>query len=524
MDSTGEERARGFRVEMNRRQALRITAGGAASLAAMLRARRAPAQTRPDVELVVGMSADPGHLDPRVEAGTPGFAMLSHIHDAAVWRDERTNPIPWLVTKWEQVAPNVLRWHLRKGVKFHNGEDFTAEAIKVTYETTVAPNSKAPWRARMAVIKEQRIRDAHTIDLVTERPNRPLLRNTTSCQIMSPRAIKELGDRIATNPVGTGAFKLAEYRPGQHLLLEANPGWWGPKPSFRRLRFRFIPENGTRLAALEAGEVMMVNNVPPDQLPRLRGNPELRVLSWPTNRIIFVALRTDRKPFDDKRVRQALNYAIDREAISKGIFSGMAPLAKAPIPEAVFGAHTGLPPYTYDPARAKRLLAEAGATGATFSFGAPSGRYLLDKQVAEAVTGFLEAVGLKVTFENPVWSTFVTEILKYERSKYDGYLFGWGITTGEPDQALGDHFHSGAPKRTMYRNADVDRYIAEERESFDDAKVKAALLKAQEIIWEEAPWIFLYENPEVNAINRKLGWAGGRRDEYPIFTGASIQA
>jgi ABC-type transport system substrate-binding protein len=130
-------------------------------------------------------------------------------------RDERTNPIPWLVTKWEQVALNVLRWHLRKGVKLHNGEDFTAEAIKVTYETTTAPGSRAPWRARIGVIKEYRLRDAHTIDLVTERPTR---------------------------------------------------------------------------------QVLMVNNVPPDQLGRLRGNSELKILTWPTNRIIFVALRTDRKP------------------------------------------------------------------------------------------------------------------------------------------------------------------------------------------------------------------------------------
>lgn len=475
-------------------------------------------------ELVIEQGADTPSLDPQLEVDAVAINVNSAIYEPLFRRNAEGKIVPHLAESVRMVNDTTWEIKLRRGVKFHNGEDFTAEAIKVTYETTVAPNSKAPWRARMAVIKEQRVRDAHTIDLVTERPNRPLLRNTTSCQIMSPRAIKEFGDRIATNPVGTGAFKLAEYRPGQHLLLEANPNWWGPKPSFRRLRFRFIPENGTRMAALEAGEVMMVNNVPPDQLPRLRANPELRILSWPTNRIIFVALRTDRKPFDDKRVRQALNHAIDREAITKGIFGGMAPAAKAPIPAGVFGAHTGLPPYAYDPARARRLLAEAGAAGATFALGAPNGRYLLDKQVAEAVAGFLEAVGLKVTLENPVWSTFVTEILKYERAKYDGYLFGWGITTGEPDQALGDHFHSAAPKRTMYRNPEVDRYIAEERESFDEAKVKAALLRAQELIWDDAPWIFLYENPEINAINRRLKWAGGRRDEYPIFTGASIQA
>jgi peptide/nickel transport system substrate-binding protein len=525
MDRTTDNTTKGWTTRISRRRALQLGAGGgAAALASMFDARRAAAQTKPDAELIIAMSSDPGHLDPRVEAGTPGFALLSHIHDAAVWRDERTNPIPWLVTKWEQPAANVLRWHLRKGVKFHNGEDFTAEAIKVTYESNAAPNSKAPWRARIAIIKEYRIRDTYTIDLVTEKPNRPLLRNTTSCQVMSPRAMKELGEKIATNPVGTGAYKFVEYRPGQHLVMEANSGWWGPKPAIKRLRVRFIPENGTRMAALEAGEVMVVNNVPPDQISRLRANPNLRVIISPTNRVIFIALRTDRKPFNDKRVRQALNYAIDREALSKGIMGGLAPIAKAPLPESVFGAHPSLPPYQYDPERAKKLLVEAGAAGAPFSLGVPNGRYLLDKQVGEAIAGYLEAVGLQVKFENPLWSSFVNEVTKYERSKYDGFMFGWGVTTGEPDQLMGDHFHSTAVKRTLYANPEVDRLINEARENFDEARVRAAYLRAQEIVWDECPWIWLLEQPDINAVNKRLKWAAGRRDEYLLFHDATLGA
>jgi ABC-type transport system substrate-binding protein len=393
----------------------------------------------------------------------------------------------------------------------------------VSCEQYTAPNSRSPYRSQLIVIKEFRIADPHTVDLVTERPNRPLLRNITQAMALSPRALKELGDRFPTNPVGTGQFRFVEYRPGQHVLMEANSGYWGKKSSFGRLRVRFIPENGTRLAALEAEEVMMVNNVPPDQIGRLRNNANLEVIAVPSNRVMFVTLRTDRKPFNDKRVRQAMNYAIDREALTKGILGGLAPVARAPLPSAVFGFNPNLKPYAYDPDRAKKLLAEAGATGATFNFGAPLGRYLLDKQIGEAIAGYLDAIGLKVAFENPPWSTFVGEVTKFEKAKYDGYMFGWGIVTGEPDQLLGEHFYSPNARRNLYNNAEVDRLILSARETFDDAKVRADYHRAQEILWDECPWIWLYEQPDITAINKKLKGFKGRRDEYLMFWDASLQ-
>jgi peptide/nickel transport system substrate-binding protein len=319
-------------------------------------------------------------------------------------------------------------------------------------------------------------------------------------------------------------MRFVEYRPGQHLLMEANQSYWGKKSSFARTRIRFIPENGTRIAALEAGEVMMINNVPPDQIARLRRNPNLQVNTIPSNRVIFIALRTDRKPYNDKRVRQAMNYAIDREAITKGLFDGLAPIARAPLPSGVFASHTGLTPYPYDPERAKKLLAEAGAAGATFNFGAPNGRYLLDKQVGEAIAGYLDAVGIKVVFENPSWSTFVSEVTKFEKAKYDGYMFGWGIVTAEPDQLMGEHFYSVNARRTLYNNPEVDRLIVDARENFDEARVRADYQKAQEILWNDCPWIWLYEQPDITAINKKLKGFVGRRDEYLMFWDASLDA
>ena len=486
---------------------------------------QAPAVVKPTPELVVAFSLDPGHFDPRVEAGVPGFSMMyPHMYETIIWRrkDITLDPALSLAEKWEQVDPTTLRLTLRQGVKFHNGDGFDAEAVKVSAESYTAPESKFPVKSSMAVTREVKIVDQHTVEYLTSVPSRPLLRTMSLQAMLSPRALRELGPKIATNPVGTGPYKFVEYVPGQHVLMETNPQYWGPQPRAHRLKIRFIPENGTRLAALESGEVMMITNVPPDSIKRLESTPQLAMRTSVTNRIMFVTLRTDRSPWTDKRARQALNYAIDKEAITQGLLGGRAPIARAPLPPVVFGSHTGLQPYAYDPTKAKRLLAEAGASGATFNLGVPNGRYLLDKQIGEAIAGFLSDVGLKVHFDNPTWSSFVTEISKFDQAKYDGYFFGWGVVTGEPDMLMREHYHAKFTRRNAYKNPQVDRLIDEAAESFDEEKVKAAYWRAQEIVWEECPWIFLHLQPDLNAVNRRLQGFEARPDEWLILTEAYL--
>ncbi len=478
----------------------------------------------PGEELVVGFSGDPGHMDPRVEGGVIGWSIFHHMYQTAIFFDKDTNPIPLLAEKWEQVTPTALRWHLRKGVKFHNGEDFTAESVKFSIKELAAPTSRHPSKSRMEPVKDFKIHDAHTIDLITEKPNRPLLRDTHITYMVSPRAVRELGTKLSANPVGTGQFKFVEYRPGEYVLMEANPDYWGKKAKLKRLRVRFIKETGTRVASLETGEVMMINNVPPDKIPRLRANPNLKVILSPTNRVIFVSLQCDREPFNDKRVRQAMNYAIDKEAITKGIMGGMMQVATAPLSQGVFAAHPGLSPYKYDPERARKLLAQAGAIGVTLNFGAPHGRYVLDRQVGEAIASYLSAVGLNVKFENPPWGTFVSEITKFKKSKYDGYLYGMGTSNGEPDAQMSSYYHSSSSRHLGCRNPEVDRLIAEAAMVFDVKKVKALYHQAQEIVWDECPWIWTYEQPDIFAINKKLNWRGVGRDERMFFHDASLKA
>ena len=507
---------------MSRRDFLKYS--GVAAATGALSSVRPPRvlAKNPPKELVVAISGDPGHMDPRVEAGGIGWSTFCHMYEHGVFRDKDCKPFPQLAEKWTWISPTVLRWNLRKGVKFHNGENFTTESVKLSIQQIIAPTSRSPFKDGLSPIKDFKIHDAYTIDMIVEKPYVPLLGILCDGFMLSPRALRELGDKFSTNPVGTGQMKFVEYRPGQHVVMEANPNYWGKKSNFKGLRIRFVPETGTRVAALEVGEVAMINNVPPDQLPRLKANPNLDVLVYPSTRVMFSTLRCDRKPFNDKRVRQAMNYAVDKEAITKGLLSGMAPISRAPVSVGVPAHHPNLPQYNYDPERAKKLLAEAGATGATFNFASSNGRYLMDRQIGEAIAGFLSAVGLNVKFENPPWGNLVAEITKYEKSKYDGYLFGWGTFANHPDWILRSHFYSKAVKRTMYSNPEVDRLIEQGAGEFDDQKMKAIYYRIQEIVWDEASWIFLYEQPTIDAKSKKLQWSAGRLDEFFLFHDASF--
>jgi peptide/nickel transport system substrate-binding protein len=282
---------------------------------------RAP-QAAGDKDLNVALSIDPGSMDPRIVWNMPGMSLLGHIHDHLLFVDEKGTLIPQLATSWEWKTPTTLRFNLRKGVKFHNGEPFNAESVKYTLDSSMAPDSKSPHKSFLGSVESVQIVDQYTVDIKTKAPARPLLRNLTYSQMMAPKGTPALGKDIATKAIGTGPFKLVEYVPGQRVVMERFDEHWGPKAASRRLVFRIIPEDGTRLAALQAGEVAFVNNVPFDQIRRLDSDPSTKVLVDPGDRIVFLALRSDREPFSKREARLAMNHAIDREAIVKHILGG----------------------------------------------------------------------------------------------------------------------------------------------------------------------------------------------------------
>jgi ABC-type transport system substrate-binding protein len=478
-----------------------------------------PSSAAPADELSVALSIDPGSLDPRVVWNIPGMGLVYHMYDKLLFTDEKGNLVPELATAWQWTNPTTLRFQLRRGVTFHNGEPFTAESVKYTLESTLAPDFKSPHKSFLNVIESVQVVDDYTVDIKTKTPARPLLRNLTYTFMLPPKAAQTMGRELSTKAVGAGPFKLVEYLPGQRVVMERFEGYWGTKPPIRRLTVRIIPEDGTRMATLQAGEVAFVNNVPFDQVRRLDADPNLKVLVNPGDRIIFLSLRYDKEPFSNRDVRLALNHAIDRDAIVKHILGGRGQVANAPVGPTIFGYHA-MKPYEYNPEEARRLLAKAGhAQGLKIKLGSTNGRNPMDKQVAEAIVGQLAKVGVTAELDAPEWGTFYSN---FTGGKYDAALLGWGAASGEPDFILTLHFDSRY-SLNKYKNEKVDALLERARREFEPESAKRLYAEAQELIWADAPWAPLYFQPTVSGVSSKLNGFIPYPSEYLLFRRAHLQ-
>jgi peptide/nickel transport system substrate-binding protein len=513
-------------ADLSRRQFLAATAGAVTAGALTAGAAGAQSARPPRTDVKMGISVDPVTPgDPRlVSGGLGGLSQaINHVYETLVVRDERMQSAAGLAERWAQSSPTTLRLFLRKGVKFHNGEPFDAQSVKYTIDSVLAPGSRSVWRSQIQAIKEVAIVDPHTVDVKTERPYRPLVRMIANVPIVPARAAQDLGDKLATTPIGTGPFLHGEYVSGDHWTVRANPAYWGPKPRIQELTWRYVRDDGARVAALLAGDVDVINNVPPDQIARLKASERVTVESVVSTFIIHVGMRTDRPPFSDRRVRQALNYAVNKEAIVEKLLAGVGRVADSPLAPTLpyrqsFGA------WPYDPERARALLKEAGydAKARPVVFGTAVGRYIKDREVGEAISGYLQAVGFEHRFETPDWPSYFGEVMGGGRSKYDMFLLGYGPQSMEPDQLLSFGFQS-APNlnASAYKNPQVDALLADGREAFDEARLRATYGSLTRLIWEDAPWIWLHYQPEITGFARALQGYGPRADSFWYLAKAS---
>lgn len=486
---------------ITRREFLKYSSAGATALAAGGRWAQVAGAASIDT-LNVAISGDPGNLHPWLTNGMPMFSTFwPTIYESILWHDSKMNLAPGLAERWELKGSDITLY-LKKGVTYHNGKPFDAESVKYAVERITGPESKSLWKSMIAAVKSMTIQDSHKITLHMEKPYRSVLMNLVVVAMIEPNHARDVGDKIGIQPVGTGSYRFVEYVPGSHMRIEAAPNYYGPKPQIPRMMFRWVPENGTRLSALESGQVQFINNTPPDQIARVEANPRLKLLSTTTARIIYMGIRCDRAPFTDKRVRQALNYAVNKEAIVKSILRGRGAAATTPIAPMILGGDATLKPYAYDLQKAKALLKEAGAEGLTVRMGTPNGRYIMDRQVAEAVQGYFLNAGIKATLDTPEWSTYLSEVLK---GTYDMHLLGWGVITMEPDYEVREHFHSDFNKRwTGYANPQLDKAIDEAVLIMDPGKAREAYHKIFATIWDDAPWLFLHYQPELIGVDRRL--------------------
>ncbi len=457
------------------------------------------------LKIAVGIDADT--LDPAGQTTTTIANMVDYIYETLVAFDYRQNKtVPSLAMTW-QISPDGLAYtfKLRSGVKFHDGTPLSAEAVKFTFDRLLDPKTRVPTRFLVDAIREVQVVDPLTVRFILGKPSPSLLSNLTytTTAIISPTAAQKIGPANLTRDAtgaGTGPYVFKEWVRGTQILVVRNPGYWGKQPIFEEVLFRFVPDAGTRETMLLAGDVHMAMLPPAPDVRRLRDNPGINVVQAPTDRIIFIVMNTQWGPFKDARVRQAVNYAVNKKAILSSVLFGLGTVADSPCPSGMFG-HSLVQAggWPYNPTKAKQLLAEAGyAQGFEANFFAPTGRYIQDFQFAQAIAAQLKNVGIRATVSTMEWPSYVAEITQPpEKTRLQMLVLGWAWVVLDCDGVLFGQFHSSQhpPKGlapAFYKNPRSDQLLEEARTTINPAKRAALYKEAQTIIWNDAPWIFLW--------------------------------
>ena len=507
-----------------------LRAALAASLAlALLAAAPAGAQDRAkSKEIVIGLGAEPRTMLAVTIVDWTTNTQLEHIYDRLLDRDPRTfKPKPMLAESWRIVNDTTWEFKLRRGVKFHNGEPFTAQSVKATIDYALDPASKSHFAsaAYWGLVKEVQVVDDYTVRFVTKQPWPNLVDSAslTNSLIMPAKALRELGpQKLAQQPIGTGPFKFVEWKRDERLVLERNPDYWQGPADVARVTFRFIPEFSARMAALLSGEIDIMKDVPPHVVEAVERSGRAKLRATVSSRINYLALVNLKPgPMQDVRVRRALNHAVNVEELITQVLKGRATRMRGPLAPANVD-YAPAECYKHDPQRAVALLKEAGVDPAKLqlTLDTPSGRYPLDKDVSLAIAAQLGRLGLKVNVVVNEWGTHLDKIKN--RTTGDMFFLGWGPAlhgqgTVQP-LFLADQTYSS------YGNNPVLNEKIRRASTLLDPKARAeAYAELQRLIRDEAPWVFLWQQHDLYGVASHIEWTP-RADEKVWMYEAKVVA
>ncbi|HTG10521.1 MAG TPA: ABC transporter substrate-binding protein, partial [Candidatus Eisenbacteria bacterium] len=355
-----------------------------------------PARAAGERDITIAQGIDAEFLDVQMTNNIVTLIINGSIYDTLLTRDKQLQITPRLATAYKLVSEKVWEVKLRSGVKFHNGEPFDASAVKFSFERIYRQDFKSPQKGWFSTIDRVEVVDPTTVRFHTKVPDPAMPARMTLMYQLAPKYVAQVGDVQANlKPVGTGPFKFVEWSKNERIVVEANDEHWTGKPAVRRATWRPIPELGARIAALQTGQADLIVNVPPDQLPTLAATKTVRVEKIPSCRIIYFGIAQIKGgALADRRVRQAINHAVDVQGILDAVLLGNGKRINSSMPPNVWGYDLSIPFYDYNPQKAKELLAAAGQTNLTLTLQAPNGRWAMDKDIAQAVAGQLTENGI----------------------------------------------------------------------------------------------------------------------------------
>lgn len=474
-------------------------------------ATEAPAPTTPPVQkekskpLVIASPNDMDTLDPHAVTGMFPYRSLTYwMFDVLVTADREGKPQPELAREWSRIDPLTWEFKLVENAKFQNGEPVNAEAVKFSFERMQQEDFKNYNQIfRRTGLSEVKVVDDYTVQLITSAPAPELLFWVSESFIVPPKYYSENDAAfLAENPVGSGPYKLVEWVKDDHITFVANEDYWQGAPPIKEAVFRVIPEASSRLNELITGNVDLVTGLQPDQAAQANSEVSqmVSVQSW---RKMHVGISHDgAEVLRNKLVRQALNYAVDREAIIDTILLG----ATTPLQSIVNPPlnNPDLKPYPYDPEKAKQLLSEAGyPDGFTVKFQTPIERYGMDKDIAQIIAQYFADVGVKTEFEAIEWGKYL-ELL--DARSFEGLYYMGYSTYIVPGPQLGTLICGALDNPGDYCNAEYDALFEKFNTTDDEAVRQEISNQMQALAWEDAPWVFLWRLPLFMGTSKRLQW------------------
>lgn len=478
----------------------------------------------PEGRIVIAQGVDPTTLDTQNQQETPASVVTSHLFDTLVERDQSLKIVPALAAELPKlVAPTTWEVKLRRGVKFHNGEEFNAESVKFSLER-VKTGLRASSNFRP--IEKVDIVDPYTVRVQTSKPWPIFATIMTSRQasMYPPKAYAGKDTAfISKNPIGTGPYKLVRWSKDEEIVLEANEQYWRGAPKIKTVVFRPIPDDAVRVAALQNGEVDVAVNIPPHLASIIANHPKIFLSTAPSIRtlqLMFVTHEYDAQhklvgPYKgvtaDKRVRQAIAYALDVDQIIKGVLDGKAMRTALLLTPLHFGYDPALKPIKQDLGKVKQLLTEAGFPGGVeLTLNSPQGRYVRDKEVAEAVTGQLTKAGIRTQLRTYEFVNYLNTLV-YVHKPGPVWLIGWGTATVDAETVYGPLFRTGS-NLGNYHNADFDGMVDQAQTQMDEKQRLATYHRINRLWIDDMPAVPLYQQVDLYGANKRLDWKA-RSDE-----------
>ncbi|KAG1268259.1 hypothetical protein G6F65_013809 [Rhizopus arrhizus] len=492
--------------------------------------------------LTIGFADPLSSLDPQLNNHAGDRSVALHFWDLLI--ENKWNKLqPGLAVSWKPLDDTTWEFKLREGVKWQDGTPFTADDLIYSYTRARAvPGSVATYAGYLRTIDTMTAKDPLTLIVKTKAPNPDLPLNLASVHVVS----KHGGEKSTTEDynsgkavIGTGPYKFVSWKRGAEFVLARNDNYWGKKPEWDRVVYRPISNAAARVAALLAGDVDMIEDPPTDDLPKLKGDKKLYVEETPSVRVVYVALDqyaepspgiqgTDKNPMKDKRVREALSLAINRDALVERVMGGVALPAGNLLPYPMVGSskeHSKAP--KADVEKAKALLKEAGyPNGFSITLGSPSGRYVNDSKVAQAIASMWTRIGVKTSVDAMAPPVFFKNRDSYA---FSAYLAGWSVTSGEMSNALTSLLVTrnpeaglGTTNRSRYSNPKMDELVKEASSTMDDAKRADLLAKASNIAMDDYAMLPVHFELSVWAMKGDIRYQG-RPDQVTLAQFATLK-